>query len=143
MSAEATHSAHRPMQFVPAEEFKRRSAAIVADPFLRQSFRGAMDFLMSKRAAQFPDPALLEKQRQLAEEIRRYSLARLPQLLEQLEQNLKRNGVQVHWAEDAEEANAIILGIAQRHGAKTMVKGKSMVSEEVELNHAIDRKSVV
>ena len=91
----------QPLQFVPGSEFKRRAAKVVADPFLKKSFRGAMDFLMAKRAAQFPDPELLERQRTLAEHIRRYSLARLPQLLEQLEANLVKNGVTVHWAENS------------------------------------------
>ena len=49
------------VQFVPGSEFKRRAAEVVANPFLKKSFRGAMDFLMMKRAAQFPDPELLER----------------------------------------------------------------------------------
>ena len=132
----------QPMQFIPGSEFKRRAAEVVANPFLRKSFRGAMDFLIAKRAAQFPDPELLERQRTLAEEIRRYSLSRLPALLEQLEANLVKNGVKVHWAENADEANAIILDICRQHDAKLMVKGKSMVSEEVELNHAMDAAGI-
>ncbi|WP_300452213.1 LutB/LldF family L-lactate oxidation iron-sulfur protein [Accumulibacter sp.] len=127
----------RPLDFVPASEFKRRAAEAVADQHLRKSFRGAMDFLIAKRAAQFPDPAALERQRVLAEQIRQYSLARLPDLLEQLERKLTENGVQVHWAENAQQANRIIIDIARRHAAKLMVKGKSMVSEEIELNHAM------
>jgi L-lactate dehydrogenase complex protein LldF len=125
------------LNFVPASEFKQRASVAVADAHLRKSFRGAMDFLITKRAAQFPNPEALERQRSLAEHIRKYSLARLPELLEQLERKLTDNGVQVHWAEDGEEACAIIVGIAQRHSTKLMVKGKSMVSEEVELNHAM------
>jgi hypothetical protein len=46
----------QPLNFVPASEFKQRAAAAVADEHLRKSFRGAMDFLIGKRAAQFPDP---------------------------------------------------------------------------------------
>ena len=127
----------QPLDFVPASEFKQRASGAVADAHLRKSFRGAMDLLINKRAAQFPDPVALESQRALAEHIRKYSLARLPELLEQLERKLTDNGVKVHWAENAEEACAIIVGIAQRHSTKLMVKGKSMVSEEVELNHAM------
>jgi L-lactate dehydrogenase complex protein LldF len=114
----------------------------VVKPHLRQSFRGAMDFLMAKRAAQFPDEGELESLRSLGEAIRQYSLAKLPDLLEQLEANLTRNGIQVHWAETPDEANAIILGIAQRHQAKLIVKGKSMVSEEIELNHAAEAAGI-
>ena len=86
----------QPLAFVPASEFKQRASEAVADEHLRKSFRGAMDFLIAKRAAQFPDPAALESQRSLAEHIRKYSLARLPDLLEQLERKLSANGVQVH-----------------------------------------------
>ena len=130
------------LQFIPASEFKQRTTEAVSDAHLRKSFRGAMDFLMAKRAAQFPDPEALEAQRGLAEHIRKYSLARLPELLEQLERNLTANGIQVHWAENAEEANAIIIAIAQKHSAKLVVKGKSMVSEETELNHALEAAGI-
>jgi len=143
MSAHGNTQEHtQALHFVPASEFKQRTTEAVADEHLRKSFRGAMDFLMAKRAAQFPDPAALEAQRGLAEHIRKYSLARLPELLEQLERKLTANGVQVHWAENGEEANAIIIGIAQKHSAKLMVKGKSMVSEETELNHAMEAAGI-
>lgn len=127
---------------VSARDLRRRLREAVNDPQLRRSFRGAMDFLMAKRAAQFPDTGELESLRDLAEGIRRYSLARLPELLVQLETNLTRNGIQVHWAETAEEANAIVLAIARRHGAQRIVKGKSMVSEEIEFNHAMEAAGI-
>ncbi len=97
---------------------------------------------MTKRAAQFPDAEELESLRTLGEHIRQYNLGKLPDLLVQLEENLTRNGIQVHWAETPDEANAIILGICQQHSAKLMVKGKSMVSEEIELNHAAEAAGI-
>ncbi|HNK03627.1 MAG TPA: LUD domain-containing protein, partial [Accumulibacter sp.] len=130
-------SATHELKFVPASEFRERSATAVGDAHLRQSFRAAMDFLIARRAAQFPDLAALEQQRRLAEQIRQYTLARLPDLLEQLERKLTANGVQVHWAETPAQANAIIIEIARRHSTRLVVKGKSMVSEEVEVNHAL------
>jgi L-lactate dehydrogenase complex protein LldF len=135
-------NAPQPLHFKPAEGFRARSKAVVDNPFLRQSFRGAMDFLTAKRAAQFPDPEELETLRTLGERIRQYNLAKLPDQLAQLEANLTRNGIQVHWAETPDEANAIILGICKRHEAKLMVKGKSMVSEEIELNHAAEAAGI-
>ena len=135
-------NAPQTLHFKPAEGFRARSRAVVDNPVLRQSFRGAMDFLTAKRAAQFPDPEELETLRTLGERIRQYNLARLPDLLAQLEANLTRNGIQVHWAETPDEANAIILGICKRHEAKLMVKGKSMVSEEIELNHAAEAAGI-
>lgn len=127
----------QPMHFVPAEKFRQRAKAVVANPDLQKSLRGAMDFLQAKRLAQFPDDAELQHLRDLGELIRQYSLANLPALLTQLEARLTANGVQVHWAETPEDANRIFIEIAQRCGARSVIKGKSMVSEEVELNHAL------
>jgi len=125
------------IHFHPDDAFKERSHNAVNDPGQRQNFRGAMDFLQAKRRTQFPDQDELAGLRSLGETIRRYSLARLPQLLEQLEHNLTANGIQVHWAENADEANAIALEIARKHKAHTIAKGKSMVSEEIGFNHAM------
>ncbi|MBY0453285.1 MAG: iron-sulfur cluster-binding protein [Burkholderiaceae bacterium] len=126
----------------PAEDFKERSRSVLNNPGQRKNFRGAMDFLQAKRRTQFPDEEELAGLRELGASIRRYSLAHLPHLLEQLETNLQANGVQVHWAQNADEANAIALGIAQRAKAQRIIKGKSMVSEEIEFNHAMQAAGI-
>ena len=130
------------LQFMPSAGFRARAKEVVENPFLRKSFRGAMDFLIDKRITQFPDKEELESLRSLGEHIRQYNLGKLPDILEQLETRLTENGVQVHWAETPDEANAIILGICQKHAAKLMIKGKSMVSEEIELNHAAEAAGI-
>ena len=126
----------------PMEDFKARSRAVLNNQAQQTNFRGAMDFLQAKRRAQFPDAAELEGLRDLGAAIRRYSLAHLPRLLEQLEAKLTANGVQVHWAQTPDEANAIALDIARRVKAKRVIKGKSMVSEEVEFNHAMEAAGI-
>ena len=128
--------------FMPSAGFRARAKEVVENPFLRKSFRGAMDFLIDKRITQFPDKEELESLRTLGEHIRQYNLGKLPEILVQLETRLTENGVHVHWAETPDEANAIILGICQKHSAKLMIKGKSMVSEEIELNHAAEAAGI-
>lgn len=123
-----------------ATTFKRNTKAALADPLLRQSLRTAMDFLAAKRLAAFPDPNELTALRDLSQNIRQHALSRLPELLEQLEAKLIHNGFQVHFAQTAEDACTIIHTIMQKHDAHTMVKGKSMVSEEIELNHYLHTK---
>ena len=130
------------IQIHPAEDFKERSRNVLNDPGQRQNFRGAMDFLQAKRRNQFPDQDELAGLRDLGSAIRKYSLANLPRLLVQLETNLKAKGVQVHWAQNADEANAIALGIARRIKATHIIKGKSMVSEEIEFNHAMEAAGI-
>ena len=131
-----------PLHFVPAADFRSRARAALDDPKLRKSFRGAMDFLQAKRVVQFPDGAELEQMRDLGEAIRQHALANLPDLLVQLEENLTQAGVQVHWAADADQANAIILAIARQADARKVIKGKSMASEEIELNHFLEGHGV-
>ncbi|MEI7763806.1 MAG: LutB/LldF family L-lactate oxidation iron-sulfur protein [Comamonadaceae bacterium] len=124
------------------DDFKERSRSVLNNPGQRKNFRSAMDFLQAKRKSQFPDQTELEGLRELGAEIRRYSLAHLPRLLEQLETNLRANGIKVHWAETPEQANAIALEIAQRVKARHIIKGKSMVSEEIEFNHAMQAAGI-
>ncbi|PTB22569.1 iron-sulfur cluster-binding protein [Trinickia symbiotica] len=131
-----------PMQFVPAADFKARARAALDDPLLRKSMRGAMNFLQTKRAAQFPDEDEREALRDLGEAVRRHALARLPELLVQLETKLTAAGVRVHWAETSDEANAIIHDIVASHGARRVIKGKSMASEEMELNHYLGERGI-
>ena len=130
------------IQIHPMEDFKERTRSVLNDPGQRKNFRGAMDFLQAKRRAQFPDQDELAGLRELGAAIRRYSLANLPRLLEQLEARLVANGIHVHWAQTPDEANAIALGIAQRVKARSVIKGKSMVSEEIEFNHAMQAAGI-
>jgi L-lactate dehydrogenase complex protein LldF len=100
----------------------------------RANIRRAMDGLVAKRLKAFPDAEELERLRDQGRVIRAHAVARLPELLEELEASCARNGMQVHWAETGEEANGIVLDILRRAGASALLKGKSMVSEEMGLN---------
>jgi len=131
-----------PVHFVPPTDFKARARAALQDEALRKSFRGAMDFLQAKRSVQFPDVEELEALRDLGEAVRQHALGRLPELLVELEAKLTAAGVHVHWAETADEANRIIHRIATASGARKIIKGKSMASEEMELNHYLGARGI-
>ena len=118
-----------------SETFKTNASDALADAPLRKSLRTAMDGLMAKRKAVLSDEHELQSLRDLCEHIRQRSLAQLPELLTQLENKLTQLGVQVHWAENSEQACAIIHAIMTQKNGQLMVKGKSMVREEIELNH--------
>lgn len=76
--------------------------------------------------------------RQQAAEARRRSLRQLPELLERAEANMQARGITVLWARDGEEANRHVLDIAAKHEIKRIAKGKSMATEEIALNHALE-----
>lgn len=66
------------------------------------------------------------------------ALDHLPDLLKTFEDRAAAAGTKVHWARNGAEANEIIVGIARRIGARVVVKGKSMVTEETGLNQALE-----
>lgn len=117
-----------------AADFAHRAHDALNNPQLRRNFRRAMDGLMAKRAVQFADQDDWTKLRARGAAIKARALARLPDLLEQFEQKATANGIHVHWAETTGDANRIVLEILTAHGAKRVIKGKSMVSEEMHLN---------
>lgn len=73
---------------------------------------------------------------------KRRILRDLPELLEEAEKNLQANGFTVLWAKDADEANQHVLNIAKEHQVKLVTKSKSMVSEELAINHALEAANI-
>jgi len=141
MSETAHGSSHHSAHHIDVKEFHPRARAAIHNPQVRQNFRKAMDGLMSKRKSAF-EGWDLETLRDLGANIRMRALANLPDLLEQLEQKLTENGITVHWAADGDEACRIVRDICVARDAKTAIKGKSMVSEEMELNHYLEEQGI-
>src|SRR5580693_1007590 len=71
-----------------------------------------------------------EELRSLASAIKEHTLTHLDEYLDQFETNARSNGIHVHWARDAAEHNRIVHGILSDHGAKSLIKSKSMLAEE-------------
>jgi len=74
--------------------------------------------------------------------IRSEALTRLPELLEEFEKKATANGATVFWARTAEEANEYIVKLAKERGATYVIKGKSMVTEEMGLNEALSKHGI-
>jgi L-lactate dehydrogenase complex protein LldF len=80
--------------------------------------------------------------RRAGHEIRMHALTHLDRYLPMLEEKVTAAGGHVHWARDAEEARGIVLGLASEHGVRSIVKAKSMVSEEIDLNPALEARGI-
>ena len=122
--------------------FQKNASRALNDKQLRKNFKFAMGNFILKRKQIFSDERKTEQLRQIGNAIKRRALSQLPQLLEQLEKKCTRNGIQVHWAETTMEANQQVLRIMNAHQATHMVKGKSMVSEEMGLNEFLQKKGI-
>ncbi len=77
-----------------------------------------------------------------AKRIKDEALAQLDRLLEQLAQQVEARGGHVHWARDGAEARRIIQSILQQRGVKKVVKSKSMTTEEIHLNPALEQAGI-
>jgi L-lactate dehydrogenase complex protein LldF len=77
-----------------------------------------------------------------AKRIKEHTLAHLDRYLEQLEASVQRLGGHVHWADTAEDARRIVVDIARAAGCRRAVKSKSMTSEEVHLNPALEAAGI-
>jgi len=91
--------------------------------------------LRQKRDREMHGIAEWEELRALASAIKEHTLIHLDQYLEQFEANARSNGIHVHWAKDAAEHNQIVHGILSDHGAKLLIKSKSMLTEECGFRH--------
>jgi L-lactate dehydrogenase complex protein LldF len=83
-----------------------------------------------------------EELRSIASAIKENTLSHLADYLEEFERNAIANGIQVHWAVDGDEHNEIVLDILRSHGAKTLVKAKSMLTEECERRPYLERRGI-
>jgi L-lactate dehydrogenase complex protein LldF len=126
------------MKFQPIDQF---AAALPADT-RKSVYGGSKAGYDSRTKALFTHYQTPDDLRRLAGEIKQHALENLDTLLPQAEAKLLANGVKVHWATDAREANEAVLAIMRARGATKMVKAKTMVSEETELAHFLEERGV-
>jgi len=124
-----------------AAPYRTRVRQALADDGLRAALDRATEHLSGRRAKAMAEIDA-RRLRDEAGAVRRYAIEHLPDLLEQLESNLIANGCQVHWARDASEALGVVLEIARAHHIGDVVKSKSMTTEEIGLNDALERSGI-
>ena len=118
--------------------FKGNAHRALADTQLQKALGHVRSGFIDKRAAAAARLPEFEALRDSARDIKNHVLAHLDLYLERYEAKVVAAGGQVHFARTAEEACATIVEICKARGARTVTKGKSMVSEEIGLNAAIE-----
>ncbi len=132
------------MAEVSTREFVTASQAAVKDAQLRQALRRAGSGFDGTRREAIAEVSeeVWEGWREQARAIKEHTIGHLDYYLAMLERNVAAAGGQVHFAGDARQANAIVSEIARRAGAQTVTKSKSMVSEELGLNHVLEAQGI-
>ena len=120
------------------ESFPAAAPAALANAQVRDNIRHATSTIRRKRAgvvAEVPDWALL---RDAAAAIKDEALGHLDAVLVELESSVRAAGGEVHWARDAAEAGEIVTGLVRAEGATEVVKVKSLATDEIRLNEALE-----
>lgn len=122
--------------------FHSRCEQAVANTTLRKTLKNAARVFRQSRADGMGTLADPEAARDRAAEAKSRSLENLPAILELLERNVIAAGGHVHWARTGAEANQIVADIARAEGVRSVVKGKSMITEETGLNHLLQAQGI-
>lgn len=123
-------------------KFPVNAKAALADGQLRSNLGHATRTIRAKRAKVVSELDNWQDLRLAGEAIKNRTLRHLPRYLNQLEENLTKAGATVHWASDAEEANRIIVDLVKAKGVDEVVKVKSMVTQEIEMNEALEAAGI-
>jgi L-lactate dehydrogenase complex protein LldF len=122
--------------------FPAAARTALADTQLRRNLGKATTTIREKRERVVREVPDWDALREAGAAIKARALATLPEQLERLEASVTRAGGTVHWARDGAEANAIVAGIAHGHGARQVIKVKSIASDEIGLNEALAAEGV-
>jgi L-lactate dehydrogenase complex protein LldF len=126
----------------PAQEFLRSAAIRSADRVHRRTIRTGVDHYeaaVERAGSRFLD---WEAARQRCQEIRWEAVNHLDRYLLEFETRVRERGGHVYWAEGAEDARRYVSALAARNGVRTVVKSKSMVTEEIDLTHTLEKEGL-
>ncbi len=122
--------------------FKANARAAVKDPQLKRALAHVKVGFIGKRAKAVARLPEFDALRDAARDIKAHTLDHLDLYLERYEERVTALGGQVHWCPSAADARAAVLDICRRVGAKTVTKGKSMISEEIDLNAHLEANGI-
>jgi len=126
----------------PTESFPVAARRELANVQLRTNLRNATDTIRAKRAGVVDEVPDWEELREAGRAIKADVLRRLDGYLIEFESAVEAAGGHVHWARDAADANAIVVDVARAHAADEVVKMKSLTTDEIELNRALDAAGI-
>ncbi len=122
--------------------FKENAARALHDPQLQRALGNVKTGFIAKRAQARAGLPEFDALRAVAAGIKDHVLEHLDIYLEEYERRVLASGGHVHWARNAAEARGIVLKLCRDAGAKSVTKGKSMVSEEIGLNATLEEAGI-
>ena len=130
------------MHVPTSHAFKENAHRAIADAGLQKALARSGPSFIARRTAAVAALPEFEQLRDIARDIKNYTLAHLDFYLEEWEAKVLAAGGKVHWCSTADEARAAVLGICRAADARTVTKGKSMISEELGINDHLERHGI-
>ncbi len=130
------------MSHLSSETFAANARSALENATLRGALARATDLFGERRKLAVAEMPEWESLRERARAIKEHTLLDLDHYLEEFAANAERAGAKLHWARDAREACEVVASIVKSHGAERLVKSKSMTTEEIGLNRALERAGV-
>lgn len=127
---------------IHSSEIHERAAQTLADARLQDAYSSSTLRLYNGRIRAAGAVPGFERLRDRARALKREVIEHLDQYLAEFADNVERRGGKVHWAADGEDVCRVVREIAQRASVKEFVKSKTMVGEEVELNHTLEAAGI-
>jgi L-lactate dehydrogenase complex protein LldF len=123
-------------------DLTERSHVALEDTILQGALKRATDTFIDRRREAITSVPDWEALRTRARQVKEHTINNLDYYLEQLVEKVEAHGGKVFWARTGEEVSKYIIDLAQQRGVKSVVKSKSMTTEEIELNHALEQANV-
>ena len=128
--------------FVGMPKFPYAARSALENTQQRRNLAHATGVIRAKRAKVVAEVPRWEELRQAGSDAKDEVLGHLADYLVQAEEALTRGGAVVHWARDAAEANRIVVDLVKAVGTGEVVKVKSMATQEIELNEALEAEGI-
>ncbi len=130
------------MHVATSPAFKENARRAIADPGLQKALARSGPQFVARRAAAVAALPEFERLRDIGRDIKNHTLAHLDFYLEEYDRAVTTAGGTVHWCADAAAAREAVLAICQAADARTVTKGKSMISEELDINSHLEKHGI-
>ena len=130
------------MHVANSQSFKLNARAALGDAGLQKALANSRPQFMARRSAAIAALPEFERLRNIGRDIKNDTLANLDFYVEAFAEKVEAAGGHVHWCATAQDARETVLRICHEAGAKTVTKGKSMISEEIGLNDHLEANGV-
>ena len=130
------------MNQVTSETFDRNARTALKDVQLRGALKNLASTFGDRRRTAIATVENWEDLREKARSIKDETLLHLDVYLEKFAENAEKAGAKIHWARDGKEACQIVLDLINERKASKVVKSKSMATEEIHLNHALETAGI-